>query len=218
MDVMIERLLTEARREFRNDSSGHDFAHLERVLNLALRIQADEGGDRDVVAASAVLHDIHRIIQNETGEYCSPRESLPRVRAIIESTDFPKGKIERVLHCIEYHEEYPFTAEGQTAHDLETLVLQDADNLDAIGAIGIGRTFMYGGSHGAPMWAPQAPLECEAYDDANADASVIHHFHSKLLRLKESMNTNTGRELAARRHEVLEWFVDEFMAEWRGER
>ncbi len=203
------------RIEFGRDTSGHDFHHLIRVRNLALLLQANEGGDRLVVAVAAVVHDVHRLIQNETGRYCSPEESLPKVTAIIEPTGLEDRVVERVLHCVRYHEEYSFSKTGHTVTDKETLILQDADNLEAIGAIGLARTFTYGAVHERPIWLPDVPLEREHYEESEPiDPSTIHHIHSKLLRLKDNMNTLTGRHLAEARHTVLLRFLEDFRNEW----
>lgn len=218
MKPILQQIEREIEARFAGDSSGHDLHHLRRVLRVALHLQEQEGGDRLVVAAAALLHDVHRIIETETGTFCPPKDSLPAVRDILERTDFPAEKIERVLHCVEFHEEYSFSPDGRTVDDVETLILQDADNLDALGAIGIGRTFAFGGAHGVPMHAPGLPFDRPHYDEAERDPSVLHHFHSKLLRLRESMNTEAGRALAARRHAFMEAFVEEFVEEWAGRR
>jgi uncharacterized protein len=215
MIEILEQLEEQILDRFAEESSGHDIHHLRRVQRLALRIQEEEGGDRPVIAAAAILHDIHRIMQNESGRYCSPRESLPTVQAILEATDFPAEKRSDVLHCVEFHDEYGFSKGGVTVEDIETLILQDADNLDAIGAIGIGRTFAYAGAHGSPMYVPDVALGRETYDEALAeDPSALHHFFSKLLKLKDNMHTQTARELAAERHRFMERFVEVFLEEW----
>ena len=219
MDEILSQIEDEIIGLFQDESSGHDIHHLKRVLNLALNIQEIEGGDRLVIAAAALLHDIHRILQNQSGRYCSPKDSLPMVKQILDKTSFPEEKKRQVFHCVEFHEEYGFTETGKTVDDLETLILQDADNLDAIGAIGIGRAFAYGGVYGSPMWLPDIPIEREYYDDKSAkDPSVLHHFYSKLFRLRENMHTPTAKTMAERRHRFMERFVTEFLEEWQGKR
>lgn len=215
MNEILQRLEQEILESFKAESSGHDIHHLRRVQWLALHIQEQEGGDRLVIAAAATLHDVHRIMQRESGRYVSPAESLPTVRAILEAADFPTGKVPRVLHCVEFHEEYSFSEGGVTVDDIETLILQDADNLDAIGAIGIARTFAYAGAYGLPMYVPDIPLGRESYDESDQpDPSTIHHFYSKLLKLKDNMQTRTARELAAGRHRFMAQFVERFLEEW----
>ena len=125
---------------------------------------------------------------------------------------------EKVLHCIEFHEEYDFSEKGKTVSDIETLIVQDADNLDAIGAIGIGRTFMFHGSKGDPMWIPEKSFDRERYDESVEDITPIHHFKHKLLKLKENMNTETAKKMANERHKFMELFLQEFFDEWNGKK
>ena len=218
MEATFQLLQTKIASLFSQESSGHDFDHLTRVFNLALHLQETEGGNREVIGLAALAHDIHRLIQNERGSHCSPKESLPKVTEVLAELNLDSRIQEQVLHCIEFHEEYAFSATGVTVTDIETLILQDADNLDAIGAIGIARTFVYSGAHGVRMWDPAVPFEEQAYDDSKHDASTLHHFHNKLLRLSGNMNTATGKKMAQARHEVMEAFVEQFMGEWKGER
>lgn len=204
---------------FKADSTGHDMQHLKRVRAIALHICESEGGDTDVIAVAALLHDVHRLMEKERGGFCPPSESLPTIKAMLEEVNFPAEKIPVILHCIEFHEEYSFSKAGKTVSDIETLILQDADNLDAMGAIGIGRTFAFSGSYGIPAWRPDLPFDREHYDEADPrDPSTLHHVHAKLLKLKDTMNTATGKEMAKARHEFMERFVEQFMAEWKGGR
>ena len=204
---------------FQSESSGHDIHHLKRVMALAVHLQETEGGDRLVIAIAAYLHDVHRLIQQETGKFCSPKDSLPKVIEILNTTDIPQHKRDNILHCIEFHEEYNFSKQGKSVDDIETLVLQDADNLDAIGAIGVARAFMYAGAYRNPMWVPEVPFDQESYDEsAGADPSVIHHFYRKLLKLKGNMNTTTAKKMADNRHKFMEHFLEEFFSEWKGAR
>lgn len=214
MDV-LDKIEEEIKKDFSSESSGHDFYHIKRVLHLALLIQKREGGDKTVIAVSAMLHDVHRLIQSETGKYCSPQDSLPKVRRILEKSGLPKDKISKILHCVEHHEQYGFSNNGKTVKDVETLILQDADRIDAIGAIGIARVFAYGGAYKIPMWVPDIPLESKKYEHEKHDPSLMHHFYNKLLRLKDDMNTETGGKIALKRHKFLEVFLKEFFKEWK---
>lgn len=201
---------------FHKESSGHDLYHLQRVYNLALHIQETEGGDRLVVGIAAFLHDVHRIIEKETGKFCPPKESLPTILKLLTEVDFPKEKISNVLHCVEFHDEYNFTNTGNVVSDIETLIIQDADNIDAMGAIGIGRTFTFGGAYGLPMWIPEVPFQKNFEGEHKIDPSTIHHVYSKLLELKGNMNTSTGKHMAETRHEFTQAFFDHFIKEWNG--
>jgi len=212
----IELLEIKVSKMFEKEGSGHDIYHLKRVFNLALTLQEKEGGDRMVIGVSSFLHDIHRVISNKNRKFCSPKESLPIITKLLKSVDFPKEKIPKVLHCIEFHEEYGFTKAGKTVSDIETLILQDADNLDAIGAIGIGRTFSFCGSHNLPMWEPKIPFRKDFEGEHKYDVSCLHHFHSKLLLLKDNMNTKTAKKIAKERDGFMQQFLLRFIKEWDG--
>jgi len=186
---------------FKEDSSGHDISHLVRTMNIALNICDKENGDRLIVGIAAFMHDIHRIMQNTSGKFLSPKDSLEKVREILNNTDLSQDKIDKICFCIEYHEEYNWN--GKNVEDLNTLILQDADNLDAIGAIGIGRTFLYGGAHNVKMYDENVPInDNNDYSEFKGDdPSTIHHFYHKLFKLKDNMNTKTAKEQAIRRTE-----------------
>ncbi len=218
LEYFIEKLEARVREMFASESSGHDIYHLQRVRDTALHIQEKEGGDRLVVGVAALLHDIHRLMEKEKGIFISPTDSLSIIKEILGEVGFPEEKLSHVLGAIEYHEEYDFSSEGKGLRDLETQILQDADNLDAIGAIGVGRTFAFGGAHGVPMWIPEKPFDRATFDESEKDPSTIHHFYAKLFKLKENMNTPTGKQMARERHVFMERFVEQFTAEWKGER
>ena len=200
---------------FKDDSSGHDISHLTRTMSLALTICEKENGDRLIVGIAAFMHDIHRIMQKESGCFVSPKESLPKVREILSNTDLSSDVIDKICYAIEYHEEYNWN--GNNVDDINTLILQDADNLDAIGAIGIGRTFNYCGANGIPMYIEDIPIsDNNNFTESNTDASTIHHFYHKLFKLGDNMNTNTAKEIAHHRVEFMKEFVNEFLNEWEG--
>lgn len=218
MEKILKQLEEKIKGRFSGESSGHDIHHLKRVMNLALSIQEKESGDRLVIGIAALLHDIHRIIQSESGVFCSPKDSLPQVKEMLDSVDLSAEQKSKILHSVEFHDEYGFTQKGNKVVDIETLILQDADNLDAIGAIGIGRTFAYGGSKGLPMWIPEQSFGRRDFDESVNNVSTIHHFYDKLLRLKDNMNTAAGRQMAEHRHAFIESFLKEFFEEWEGEK
>ena len=215
---MLEKYIEDLRplviELFRKDSSGHDISHLERTMNTALYLQSKEGGNRIVIGIAAFLHDVHRIMQNETRTFVSPKDSLDTIRDILSKIDLSNEQVEKICYCIEYHEQYNWN--GNNVDDINTLILQDADNLDAIGAIGIGRTFSYGGAHNVVMYDPSTPLnENNDYAESNGDdESTIHHFYHKLFKLGNNMNTNTAKELAKKRTNFMKNFVNEFLSEW----
>ena len=216
LEKYIEQIKPYVYNLFKEDSSGHDISHLIRTMNIAVNLCEKEKGDRLVVGIAAFLHDIHRIMQNETGKFVSPKDSLPKVKEILSNTDLSQEDINKICYCIEYHEEYNWN--GNNVSDINTLILQDADNLDAIGAIGIGRTFSYGGAHKVLMYDETVPLNIdEDYSEANGDdPSTIHHFYHKLFRLADNMNTDSAKKQAIERTEFMKQFVDEFLKEWKG--
>ena len=199
---------------FSKDSSGHDISHLKRTMNTAIYLSEKEGGDKLIVGIAAFLHDIHRILQNESGNFVSPKDSLYKVREILSHINLSEEQVDKICYCIEYHEEYNWN--GNNVNDLNALILQDADNLDAIGAIGIGRTFSYGGSHNVVMYDENTPLNTNTdYSESNDDGpSTLHHFYYKLFKLGDNMNTKTAKDLANKRIEFMKIFVKEFLDEW----
>ncbi|QLH83291.1 HD domain-containing protein [Halosimplex pelagicum] len=210
-----ERVADEAREHFDGDDTGHDMAHAWRVYRLGRRLAAAESADFAVVGAAALVHDLHRL----RGEgFTHPRETLPEVRAILDAADFPADGREAVCHCVAHHEEYDFAERTDLDHDptAEERVLRDADNLDALGAVGVGRAFTFGAHHGQGMHDPDREVR-DSYDRGDRDNTVVQHAREKLLRLPEAMETDAGRELAAERAAFVETFVDRFEAEWRGD-
>ena len=214
LEEYIEKLRPFVIELFKNDSTGHDISHLERTMKTAVYLCEKEGGDRIIVGISAFLHDVHRIMQNETWEFVSPKDSLDTVKNILSNVELTKEQVDKICYCIEYHEQYNWN--GNNVDDLNALILQDADNLDAIGAMGISRTFSYNGAYNLKMYDEKIPLnENSDYEESNGnDASAIHHFYHKLFKLGDNMNTKTAKELAKRRVEFMKEFVKEFLDEW----
>lgn len=214
LENYIEKLKPYVIDLFKRDSSGHDISHLIRTMNTALYLQEKEGEDRIIIGIAAFLHDVHRIMQNESGKFVSPKDSLEKVKEILSHIDLTDEQVNKICYAIEQHEEYNWN--GKNVDDINTLILQDADNMDAIGAIGIGRTFSYGGSHNVIMYDDKVPLnQNDDYSESNGDdESTIHHFYHKLFKLGDNMNTTTAKNLANRRIEFMKTFVKEFLDEW----
>lgn len=201
---------------FINENSGHDITHLKRVTKIALKLQETEGGNRDVIAISAFLHDLHRVLAIEKRKvYCTPEESLPYIKDLLNDIDLDNVTTEKILHCIKYHEETNFMGRPRNANDIETLILQDADNLDAMGAIGIARSFTYGGAHNMKIWDGKPFRKIEDFRDISINSpTTIEHFYDYLLKLKNTMNTDTGKKLAEQKHKFMEEYLQTFFAEW----
>jgi uncharacterized protein len=217
---LFDRVAAEMAAHLDGDSTGHDLHHVWRVNRLGVRIAEAEGANPRVVGVAALVHDIHRV---RGDSFTHPEETIPEVREILADADVPEALRDDVCHCVAVHEEYGFEDDPMAAETLEAEVLQDADNLDAIGAVGVARAFQFAGAHGNLLWDPDRPLpDDEAYEkdsgiDETETASTYHHFHKKLLRLHDNMNTEAGREIAAERHAFLEEWAERFEQEWYGE-
>lgn len=202
-----------ARSALSRDSSGHDWWHVQRVVALARRIAREEDADVFLCELAALLHDVadYKIAGDEV-------TGLATVRGWLESHTAEADVVEPVMEIVA-----TMSFGGGSRPPMRTLegrVVQDADRLDAIGAVGIGRAFAFGGSRGRAMYdpneTPQSYASAEAYRASTH--STINHFHEKLLLLKDRMNTPFARRLAEQRHRYMEAFLEEFTAEWSGER
>ena len=210
---MIQRAIDYITGLFAGDFSGHDADHTLRVYRLAVTLAQAEGADRETVALAALLHDADdRKLSPET---C---EGKLRARAFLEKEGLPEERIREILQIIG---EVSFRGTDSVVPEtVEGKCVQDADRLDAIGAVGIGRAFAFGGSRGRPMYDP-TDIPTEMPDGAAYEArsgSTVAHFYEKLLLLKDSMNTPAAKAMAQHRHAYLESFLEEFLAEWDGRR
>ena len=212
-----EQILAEAeafaREQHAGDASGHDWWHVYRVARMAGRLARDEGADTFVCELAAWLHDVadDKVAGDEA-------TGLARVRDWLADHNVPETTASQVIEIITTMS----FASGKRGPlpTVEGRVVQDADRLDAIGAIGIARAFAFGGSRGRSMHEPgQAPRQYGSKAEYRAStSSTINHFHEKLLLLKDRMNTASGRQIAEERHRAMEAFLVEFAAEWEGER
>ncbi len=205
----FERAKEFARKLFEGDSSGHDIYHTVRVHDLARTICAQEGGDMDMVRLAALLHDVDdRKLFGDNG--------FMNARTFMDSESIP---VEDQLFICDIISQVSFKGKDSVVPGtLEGKIVQDADRMDAIGAIGIARAFAYGGSKGRAMYIPgDAPKEGMSEKEyfSNQGTSV-NHFHEKLLLLKDMMNTETAKRMAQHRHDYMVGYLDEFMSEWEG--
>jgi uncharacterized protein len=216
----------------RDDPTGHDIYHCLRVKRLALRIAdgqqsaGSEGLDRDVLVATAYLHDVGRGREWQ-GEGDHVDMGVAAAQEVLPGTGFPLEKIQAVVHCIQHHEEYEWARDVTTCHDAancdaenqvyspEVLAFQDADRLDAIGAVGLARMFCFGGAYRRPLWIPE--VEPGFWQHGEIGGSTYTHLYEKLFKLKDTMNTATGCAMAEARHAFMERFAAEFESEWSGE-
>ncbi|EZH66912.1 phosphohydrolase [Bacillaceae bacterium JMAK1] len=192
-----------------NERTGHDWYHIERVTKLATYIAEREGADLFIVKMAALLHDLADdkvAYDEETG--------LKQVVDWLTSQNVSADEQQKILSIITT---ISFKGgNGSPVESLEAKVVQDADRLDALGAIGIARTFVYAGAKGDPMYDPTIDVRDEMTKEEyrHGKSSAIHHFYEKLLKLRGRMNTKTGKQLAEERHAQLEQFLETFFQEW----
>ena len=215
LDNIIKNLRIKVEKFFGKDKSGHSIDHLERTLKYATFLQSKEGGDLLVISISAFIHDIHRIMSDELNRYVSPEESLPVVEEFIADIKITEDQKNHILHAIKHHEEYNFSS-GKKVTDIESKILQDADNLDAIGAIGLVRVLKYGINYNLLEYDPKTPLYNNDFVEGVRDASTIHHIYNKLMRLGDNMNTKTAKKISKNKTKLLKDFVDMYVQEFNG--
>lgn len=191
--------------------AGHDWFHIERVWKLSKKIAEKEGGNLEVIELSALLHDIADPKFHNGDETLALKIS----KDFLEEIHVEAELIEQVLFVIK-NISFKNRAEAPENPPLELQIVQDADRLDAIGAIGIARTFNFGGFKNNLMYHPEIKpnlgMNKEEYKKSNG--TTINHFYEKLLLLKDLMNTETGKKIASERHDFMLQFLDEFYKEW----
>lgn len=210
----LEILRKTLKEKYDKDNTGHSADHLERTLAYALKIAEKEGGNINVIGVSAYVHDVHRIMGAELGRFCPPIESLPQVSEIISNLDLTKEEKEHILYAVEHHEEYSFGKERVTVTDLESKILQDADNLDSTGAIAIVRSFRYGTANGMPDYDPTVEFYQNEYSESVNDKSTIHHLYNKSLRIGNYMHTETAKNIAREKMALIKDFIDLYLKEY----
>lgn len=211
-----ERVLEKTRQfvqaQLEGEGSGHDWWHIVRVCNNALDI-ADQTSDTDrfIVELGALLHDI---ADHKFGYTDEDRTTI--ISGLLGELDVSAEIIEAVVYIANH---ISFKS-GTNKHQLSTIearIVQDADRLDAIGAIGVARTFAFGGHVNRPMYSPTLDKETAEGIHRGSEGDTIRHFYDKLLLLKGLMNTEIGAQKAQRRHDIMEEFLHNFYAEWNGE-
>ena len=182
------------KKEFLGEGTGHDYFHLKRVVENALKIGKAENANLFLVELSAWLHDV--------GDY-KLHDGVDRSEELVKEFLLTQNLSDELINKVNEIISQVSFSKGNSVTSLEAKVVQDADRLDAIGAIGIARAFAFGGSRGRELWNPDQP-----------ESTSVQHFYDKLLKLKDLMNTETAKVIAEKRHRFLEEFLDQFYEEW----
>ena len=214
--AVIDATIAFVKKTLLNAEGGHDWWHIYRVWNNALHIlQHESGADPLIVELGALLHDIADSKFYDGDEEVGPQTA----RAFLESLSLDEEMIAHVENIVR-HISFKGSFEGQSWTSLELAVVQDADRLDALGAIGVARAFNFGGHVGRPLFDPTVPARLSMSKDEykKKDGPTLNHFYEKLLLLKDLMNTETGKRIATDRHEYMLAYIEQFTAEWDGVR
>lgn len=195
-----------------NEGTGHDWYHIERVWKVAVRLAEQEQANRFIVEMAALLHDLidDKLVSNK-------EEAVQEVMYWLEGVGVTSSDSERIFEIIE-----TISYKGGNNKKVQTIeaqVVQDADRLDAIGAIGIARCFAYAGSKGNPLFDPELSVRESMTEEEyrKGKTSAVHHFYEKLLKLKDLMNTEAAKKIAEERHAFMEDYLTQFFNEWEGQ-
>lgn len=212
---LIDSTISFVKDQLKTAEGGHDWFHIERVYRNALLIAESETCNIEIVKLGALLHDIADSKFHNGDETVGPKTA----RIFLERQNVSEEIITHVINIIE-NISFKGGNFDKKFNSIELEIVQDADRLDAIGAIGIARTFNYGGFKNRtiynPSIAPKLGMDKEEYK--KSEAPTINHFYEKLLLLKDKMNTQTGKKIAQERHFFMEKFLSQFYAEWEGEK
>ena len=212
---MIKAFYENLKREIMSSfekTGNHSFEHTQRVYDLAVRLGKIENADMDIVKTSALLHDIARLKQDRGECACHAEEGAKIARDLLMKTNFPKEKIDEVCYSIKSHRYNT----GIKPNTKEAGILQDADRLDALGAIAVARIFDDGGKKKRPMYNPD--LKIKEYNHNSESESSINHFYEKTLKIKpETFRTKKAQEIAKNKYKFVKDFVNRFIKEWNGE-
>jgi len=199
------------REKLLNEGTGHDWYHIERVWKTAVALAEKEKANRFIVELAALLHDLidDKLVSNKD-------EAVQEVMYWLEGVGVTSKDSEKILEIIE-----TISFKGGNSkklHTIEAQIVQDADRLDAIGAIGIARCFAYAGSKGDPLFDPELSVRETMTEEEyrKGKSSAVHHFYEKLLKLKGLMNTKAARDMAEERHAFMEEYLTRFFNEWEG--
>lgn len=214
MSNIIQTTISFVKEKLHGAEAGHDWFHIERVWKLSKKIAETENCNTEVVELAALLHDIADPKFHNGDENLALKIS----REFLESQNVSEELIGQILFIIK---NISFKNRGEVPENLplELKIVQDADRIDAIGAIGIARTFNFGGFKNNVMYNPQIlpKLNMSKEEYKKSDGTTINHFYEKLLLLKDMINTAKGKEIAVERHEFMQQFLEQFYHEWNVE-
>ena len=212
---LVNKTILFVKETLENAEGGHDWFHIERVYKNAVSIADGEVCDMMVIKLASLLHDIADSKFHDGDETIGPKIA----RDFLESENIDEATIQHIINIIENSSFKGGNTESQFS-SIELDIVQDADRLDAMGAIGIARTFNYGGFKNRPLYNPNSipNLHMSKEEYKNSKAPTINHFYEKLLLLKDKMNTKTGKKIAQERHQFMVTFLSRFYAEWDGEK
>lgn len=210
INILIDRI----KGDFIADTSGHDWHHIMRVYNNSIYIQSIEGGDLEIISLGALLHDISDYKLN--GGHADKGGEVSA--EILKELGYDESTIKTVAELVD-HISYKGANVADKVVSIEQQIVQDADRLDAIGAMGVARAFAYGGHKNRPIYAPEVNPEMHDSFEKYADSKshTINHFYEKLLLLKDRMHTDTAKQMANERHVFMEQFLAQFYKEWNAE-
>lgn len=212
---VIQKTKDYVEEKFNGEGSGHDWWHMYRVWKLASNIaESEPKADKFIVELGALLHDIADWKFNDGDMEAGPRAAREWLESLSVAGDVIR-KIEDIVRNVSFKG----ANVKQDMKSLEGKIVSDADKLDAIGAIGIARTFAYGGGHDTPIYDPAIkPVQHNTFDDyKNSKTHTLNHFYEKLLLLKDILYTDSAKEFAEHRHKYMEQYLEEFYKEWEGE-
>ncbi len=211
---IIQETVKFVKKELSGAETGHDWFHIDRVWKLSTRIAETENVDLFIVELGALLHDIADSKFYDGNEEIGPQKA----KEFLKSLEIENNIIEHIVNIIR-NISFKSSNNEQKFNSMEFQVIQDADRLDAIGAIGIARAFNFGGYKNNEIYDPEIKpvifMSKEEYKKSNT--TTINHFYDKLLLLKDKMNTEAGKNMAKKRHDFMEKFLYEFYNEWNGE-
>ena len=214
--IVIENTINFVKETLKGAEGGHDWFHIERVYKNALLIAKNENVDEFIISLGALLHDIADAKFYDGDETIGPKVA----REFLESQNIEESIILHVENIIQFISFKVSLSNGEKFTSPELEVIQDADRLDAIGAIGIARCFNYGGFKNRTIYNPEIipNLHMSKEEYKKSSSPTINHFYEKLLLLKDKMNTVSGRRIAADRHDYMESFLTQFYNEWNGKK